>query len=595
MTSETPEFSPLREFLAGRSAAAALLAWVLFLATAAMVVLVPIRADNDCWWHVKSGQYIREHGLPEKDIFNYMAESYDWHNHEWLFQMGMHWAYEIAADSGLGVIEDQDGWRGVVLFCGLFIIGAYTIAFLLTKKITGNWWLALLIVVWAIAIGRRTFYPRPPVVSYLIMMGLILLFTAYSEGWLTRKRWLLLLLPVFALWTNLHGAWLAGGIIVGCYLLQDLVEAVRCKLCLPFEETPRILTLPQWMGFGVLIVLATMLNPYTWQLYLLPVRVMSDPQLTRTISELQSPDFYFVQHFEYGFLIPLVLALLLPRFRARTGELLLFLFFVHQGIQHVRHLTLFSFAMIPLMARLFRALLDSIASEEFPGVTLLRRVRDGVIIIAVLLVTAVLLRNPREGLGYPERFHHFVSGLPQSPALGPLGYMPGAFPDAACDFIVQAELKGRMFHGNGYSGYLLWRLSPERHKVFTDSRFDIFASDILATESAILSGADFFPDPENREQTLVNAWRVLLDRHDVQWALIPGEAGLAEQFRRAATDDAPPWVLAAHWWPAPSMNAQAGLQLWIRNTEENQEMIRRATELARRQGLITPSPGMMAP
>lgn len=558
---------------------------MVFLAVSLSVTIVPIRADNDCWWHVKTGQYIVRHGLPTHDVMSHAAERYEWHNHEWLAQIGFYAVHALGEDTGLG------GWRALILAVSVAITAAYATVFWLARRISGNWWIALLIVVFAIGTGRRTFYPRPPVISYVIIAGLVAILTAYSEGWMARKRWMLAIPPLFALWGNLHGAWLAGGVIVAAYAAQGLAESwLRPRLPLPVEASPAILPAPHWFALGALTVAATCANPYTWQLWLLPVRVLSDRELVASLSELQSPNFHFTQHFEWLLLGALAVAGMVRGFRPRLGELLIFLFFAHQSFLHVRHLTLFSLVMVPMVARLARVAADEArAALGARGGPLLVAAR-GAFVLATAACAWVLLANPRESAGlapfapgsYPFRNRQFLQTGE--------GYIRGAFPAAQCDFIELARLEGNMFNLNHYAGYLIWRFAPEKHRVFSDSRFDIFGGDIWRLEQAIAAGTQFIPGDSavaRQSQAAFAAgtplWQGLLDQYDVQWMLIPAGLGLTSRLRAGTT-----WKCVALWADPGTGTIDSGWQVWIRDTPENAAQIARAQAMARTLGVTPP-------
>lgn len=526
---------------------------------------VPIRSDNDCWWHVKSGKYIVENGLPEKDVFTYTAADTEWHNHEWLAQVIFYKVFAAGEASGFG------GWRALILFVSGCLWATYAILLWLAARLTGNWWLALLIIVFAIAIGRRTFYPRPPVISYIFLAGIIALLTAYSEGWVTKRRWLIAFVPLIALWTNLHGAWMAGFVLFAAYGAQDIVELIRKRVAMPFAETPMILPIAKWAFLAAGVVIASCMNPYGWRLYELPARVLSDTNLVRSIGELRSPDFFFVMHFEGMIVFVTILGLITRTFRPRVGELLIYLFFLHQGLQHVRHLTLFGIAMVPMVSRLAVAAFDS-ACEAAPKLSGLIR---GAVPVAALGCAAVLLMNPREGMSYPARNAQFLSGV---------GYIREAFPSAACDLIELAELEGRPFNQNWYAGYLIWRLAPEDHRLFTDSRFDIFGGKFLDEENAI-GGAQDFSRTDLMEGRVPERpyWKRLLDQYEIQWLIIRGESGLGARLQ--STHDAE-WKLVASWPDYASGSLIAGWRIWIRDTPANAAQIERATTAAASLGAM---------
>ncbi len=559
---------------------------VLFLfAYALHIAVVPIRSDNDCWWHVKTGQYIVQNGLPEHDVFSHTAQDHEWHNHEWLAQAGYYLAWRAGEASGLG------GWRGAILFNGVLIALTVGLVYLLAYRISGRVWIALLVAVLCIAIGRRMFYVRPPVVSNLLLAGQLLLLVGVTEGWL-RRAWLWALPPVIALWTNLHGGWLAAGVILGFFAADHGFQSVRHRLpAVPLARLPQVvpgrmlaLLLP-----GALV--ATLVNPYGWRLYELPARVLTDTELVRAIGELASPDFYFVIDFQLAVLGTLALAFLLRGFRVRFWELAIYLFFLHQAIQHVRHLSLFSIMMVPLTARVLgeavRRAERSLAEWNLPdaGWMIWRRAAPsvGVAVMAVYLAGWVSV-NPREG-------GQWLSPLTQASYAGRnLQYLEGRayirerFPAQVADLAELAELPGNMFNENRYAGYLIWRLSPERNLVFSDSRFDIFGGEFFRLENYVVTAAEFpFRDDEGR--VLYNNWREVLDEYEVQWIITQGGQRLAQALRRAGGDD---WVLGAAWPELPHDPLGAGWQVWVRNTEENAEAIRRAHNTAR---LVNAVPG----
>ncbi len=538
--------------------------WVALTLIILSVALVPNRADHDSWWHLKSGKVISESGLPEKDPLNFRAAGYDWHNHEWLAQLAFYHVWSAGESSGLG------GYKALVVFVAVCLWATYAILFWLAIRLSGNPTLALLIIVVAIGIGRRTFYPRPPVISYVFLAGLVAFLTSWSEGWLRDRRLLLALVPLTALWANLHGAWMAGFVVIGAYFAQDLAELLRRRLPLPFEESPPILPPVRWVLLGAALIVASCATPWGYHLYALPARVMGDFALWRSIIELRSPDFYFTQHFEALLILVGLLAMGARGFRPRAGECLVYVFFLHQGIQHVRHLSILSIVMVPMVTRLATA--AWIAAEAAMRGRALGAWPRPCLALATAASAAVLLLNPREGFPettlntYPARNLQFLRGS---------GFVPAAFPVEACDYIELAALEGRMFNHNTYAGYLIWRFSPEKHRVFSDPRFDIFGGDLQEDEDAILGALDFVSADftTGAAQVTRPAWQRFLDRHDVQWMLIRGESPLGGALAALPAGE---WRLVMHW-PAPgSALARAGWQVWIRDTPGNSAMIERA-------------------
>jgi len=529
------------------------IAFLVYTLFALSVTLVPIRTDNDCWWHVKSGAYIAEHGLPVNDVFSFAAEDHEWHNHEWLSQLAFHGAH--VAGEGVGV----GGWSGVIVFTAAMVWATYAIAFLLAGRLSGSWWIALLIAVIAVSIGRRTFAPRPPVISNLLLMGQITLFVAIAEGWI-RRRWIIAIVPVIALWTNLHGGWMAAGIVLAAFMADQFISHFRDRLPrLPFDRALGIVPPRLLIALGAATLLATLANPYGWRLYELPARVMGDTSLVRAIGELRQPEMYFVIDFEFAVHAAFVLALLVGgRVRKPLWEILIWLFFLHQAIHHVRHLLLFSVMLVPMYARLAGAAADAARAslaEWRPSAPWLMRVPGAASLLLALGLAQWVIVAWREG-GRPADLLDFRPAVspptyPQRNAqlLGGTAYIRDRFPAALADVIEMAEPTGRMFNENHYAGYLIWRLSPEKHKVFSDSRFDIFGGTIWRDEESIATGAD--------------DWSALLDKYDIQWAIARADTGLEARMAQPTSGWTAAATVAPRW------------RIFVRNTPENAAMIDR--------------------
>lgn len=543
-------------FLEGRGPWAFLVALLVTTLFALSTTLLPIRADNDCWWHVKTGQYISENGLPTHDVFSYTAADHEWHNHEWLSQVLYYQAYLVGEASGLG------GWRGVILFTGIIVWLTCAVLLWLSAKLSSNWWIGLLVVVISITVGRRMFYNRPPVITNLMLAAELALLVGVAEGWF-RRRFLFLLVPMIALWTNLHGGWMAGGVVFAAFVAEQFLALLGHRLPPhPFDRPARVAGPKMLVALGALVLLATLANPYIYKLYLLPGRVLSNQELVASIGELASPNFFFVVDFELIVMGAFVLALFGRSFRPRLFELAIYLFFLHQAFQHVRHLSLFSIMLVPLYARLVAEAVSRsrLALGAWGGATRLwlRFVPGmGCLAVAVLLAGWVEV-NPREGgsirnilspATYVGRNAQYFRGV---------DYYRDAFPSKVADFIDLADLKGRMFNENYYAGYLIWRLAPEKQKVFSDPRFDIFGGEIWESERQIALG-------DTR----------LLDKFEIQWLITRSDKALSLILERD-----PKWKISARW--------PEGWEVWIRNVPENAAMIDRAAGAAPMTGAEAP-------
>ena len=95
----------------------------------------------------------------------------------------------------------------------------------------------------------------------------------------------------------------------------------------------------------------------------------------------------------------------------------------------------------------------------------------------------------------------------------------GDYPEPMVRFIIDTRLPDRMFSEINYCGYLMWRLSPERHKLFTDNRFDLFGSRFYPYEYTVAHGMDGGNEFANGMR-VEKGWEGILDEWGVNFVVI---------------------------------------------------------------------------
>ncbi len=518
-------------------------AWLFVALVAFSMGYFPLRASHDEWWHLKTGKYIVENDyrLPEKDVFTYTAEDYEWHNHEWLSQVLMYKIWQAGEAMNFG------GWRFLIFLKALLLVATWLLLARFLYDRAGRGWrglfIAFFLTILAIAVGRRFFWPRPPVVTNIFFVFFLYVL------WLYRMRrirtWHLIVLPLLMpLWANLHGGFLLGGIAVAAYAAGSFI-ALFYGHFIKHDKQSTLAAFENLIAYGAtgfFCGIGSLLNPYTYQVYLLSGRVMKSKVLVSTLSELQPPIFLYT--WAYAFLIAItavgLLILILRRFSKKEttfppiADLLLVAFLFQQSISHVRHLILFGIVATPLSAWFFTRLWALLNKRG-------RRVFAACLAAGGLWIGLWIVFLPGEG----KEFFKSISGgyfgqymtLAESQfdknlnlARG-MEMQPGEYPVEAAEFIIENRLPGRMYNRNKLSGYLIWALSPEHYKVFTDSRFDIFGQDFLFDELSIAEGGtteslNYYY--ENRDNTIpgLRPWDEIVEKWDINWIFLDQTEGL---------------------------------------------------------------------
>jgi hypothetical protein len=254
------------------------------LATCCLVLLLPALwllvqgdvCDPDVWWHLRTGRWIVEHrALPTSDCFSDYGRGKPWVAYSWLAELLL---YGLCQAFGIF------GLRVFLATMALAILGAI---YALLRRLQPNHRLTATMTLVA-AIGIFTlFSPRPWLFSILFfVLELDLLLTASRSG---NRRLLLWLLPLFALWANVHIQCMVGLVFLGLAVIEPLVARMLPDGCV----SPDARRLPPgWLlAIFVLSAAAMLVNPYHFRLYQVALELLGQTALWNRIAELLAMPF----------------------------------------------------------------------------------------------------------------------------------------------------------------------------------------------------------------------------------------------------------------------------------------------------------------
>lgn len=227
----------------------------------------------DLGLHLVAGGYTLHNGLPETNVFSPINGEHPLLQHEWAFQI---FSYGITAVAGLeGLV-----WMRLAV--------VLTIGVVLHRTLRPGHGYAAGVV--CLALGLFVAHPRfswsPELFSMLLLAAEFKLLIDFVED---RSDRLLILPLIFVVWANVHGYFLAGLTVVGCFAAGELGEALARG-----KDTGRAMRL---IRIGVLCAAATLLNPYHFEGAIYPFRVLIglltvDSHFTTSIAELLPPHIY---------------------------------------------------------------------------------------------------------------------------------------------------------------------------------------------------------------------------------------------------------------------------------------------------------------
>ena len=468
----------------------AILIWVFAMGSGWTVLL----ADGDTGWHIRTGEYILDtRSVPKHDLFSFSKPGQEWFAWEWL------------ADVVFAALHRSWGLKGVVAAAGVVLSLAATLLFRHMIWSGSNVLAALLTTLLAAGASTVHYLARPHIFTFL---GLTVSLWMLDRDRRTPGRALWWLVPVTALWTNLHGGFLAWIVCLGLVVAGCAWKAVWSAP----EDPDRFAPVRR---YGLLVLLcsaATLVNPYGYHLHQHIVRYLSSDWIRQVVDEFQSPRFRSESMLQFEILLFAGLAMLPVLFRGRRlPEMLMVLFWSHLALVSARHIPVYVIVAAPVCAlevsRLWSGWAVRFGTRSVIG-TLRDAIRDlsaveqRTSLIAPALVAGLLCL----GWNWPRDF--------------PENKFPLAAVNRSLDSIAPGLEKGpRILTSDQWGDYLIYRFYP-RGKVFVDGRSDFYGPGVGREYLALMNAAP--------------GWEKIVDRYAFDTALIPLEWPLGQLLMRDA-------------------------------------------------------------
>lgn len=411
----------------------------------AFQALLPVE-DPDLWWHLRTGQWIIEHGrVPLTDPFSAYGAGKPWVAYSWLYEL---FVYYVHQSFGLvGIV-----WTTVILSL-LIALALHVLVRMARLPFLAE--VGLL----ALALGsmKPVFYLRSWLFSILFFtIELILLFHVRRSG----KHKPLLLLPLlFVLWANLHIQFVYGLALLGLFMVEGMIG--RLFVHDRFKWGSHGLSLKPVLVILAMSVLATFITPYHYRLFSTVFEYVSQTGAFQNVGELhpmffRSPQDWFVLVLvlvatfalgRQGSIRPLPLLLLamavLPSFRARRDTWLVVL------------------AALFVIGDCYR---KTIARDSFA------LTRSRILLLAAVLVVALFFMSRYRGISETELTKHVEK----------------IFPVKAVAFAKENGLTGPLYNHFDWGGYLIWSL-PDI-PVSMDGRTNLHGDDRIARSLSTWAG-----------------------------------------------------------------------------------------------------------
>jgi hypothetical protein len=463
------------------------------LLTMLIAAIQPV-TDPDFWWHITTGNWIlSHHAVPHHDLFTYTVSSHRWITHEWLSEVI------------LAVLFAAGHLPLVSLVLGAVTAAGFLLVYLAIDRRV-NFVIAGCALVLGVAAANPIWGPRIQMITFALTALTYLWIKRYCEG---RSRALYALPLVILLWTNLH----AGFFIAYAFLTIALAaEGLRWAL-----KRPTALSTRRLRNLALVLVaslVAAMVNPNGWDIYLYPLQTISSTAQQRLIVEWFSPNFQMSQMYAFEAMIFLLIGGLAVARRIELRQFLFLLAGLGLSLHSVRNLSFFMLVAVPALADYGQQAIERIG-WHWPA---RRRSTNGMSfalhsVLLVMLLAIVLVASA------PSLLQRVDGKL-----------VARDFPIKAAGYLAQHPAPGHMLNAYGWGGYLIYRLAgaqpPQPVFIFGD---------------AAVTGDQLLKDYDQL-QSLGHDQAQLLDRYAINWVIFHSDDPIITELRQIhAAPGSPGW------------------------------------------------------
>ena len=455
---------------------------VLLLLILIMAVRTPL--DTDMWWHLRAGEEtINSRAVYLVDTLSYTRAGETWINHSWLTQVLMVGLYKIGEFKALSL------WVGLAAALSMFFI---------YLQMEGHGLLRAGVVLLASFVSSVVWSPRPQIFSLLLFAITGYIIFRYKT---TGKNQLYWLGPIFIVWSNLHGGYILGTILIIAVIIGEIFDQILGEISEYSLNWEEIAQLAIW---GVAGFVLAAVNPNGVNMWIIPFQTVGVVSLQNLINEWASPDFHQpIQQLMLVLLFGTFAAVGLSKRRLAGSDLVTMVIFGYLALTARRNFGPFALITAPILSKHLADLMPAWKRKLKRRWSLFRKVAEF---------------QSRSEKNINSKFQLFVNSVTVLLlivlAIWKLIYVTNVdliqrtekqiFPHDAVNWLREEKLTGRLINSYNWGGYLTWNL--QKYPVFVDGRTDLFGDEILNKYIDVMSGHE--------------GWENILNDYNVEILLI---------------------------------------------------------------------------
>jgi len=375
------------------------------------------------------------------DTFSYTRAGSPWVNAFWISEVAL---YLLCHLGGFFALTAMVALTGAATFYILF------------RRMDGNIFANAFVIILATLTAAPIWSPRPQIFSFLIM--------ALLDGWLVMKaqkgdpRGLWVLIPIFALWANIHGGWIWGFLLLLATIVGTALDNLSKEDRFAPSNWKYLFQLTAWsMAAG----LAIGLNPNGISIWRLPFHTAN---VSMQIQEWASPDFHQIAFQPLLWMIfLLIITAALAKPKTNWASLLKLTGFAYLTFVSQRSVAVFAIIAAPILAEWTNGAIEAIKNDFSiqsgkESKPLFPEPINRIVKTLLVIVIGLAALGRAYLLSTPTKVYTNV-------------------PAGAVEWLKENPINGRLFNSYNWGGYLEWSL-PQT-PVFIDGRADLYGTELI--------------------------------------------------------------------------------------------------------------------
>jgi hypothetical protein len=416
-------------------------------------------ADPDLGWHLRAGEWILQHrAFPHVDDFSRFGAGRPWQAYSWLFELLLLKLY---------------GWfhlDGVMIYMAAMLTAVTAAVYRMVSRLQPDFTKCAVITTAVMTGISRLYTPRPWLFTILFfVLEIDILMHARRTG---RRRLLLWLPPLFALWANIHIQFINGLLVLGVAALEPLLAR--------WWKTPenRLTARSLWITLTASIT-ATCLNPYGLGIYKIAHDLAAQSGVLNTVSEMRALPFRSISDFVLLFLALAAAGVLFRFHRFYPFETLMLVMAAVLSFRSQRDMWFMAVTAAVILAEALPEAPDREREYRQPlWASLIILSATGLFVFASALLLRINNARLEESLA-------------------------AEMPVQAVKVVQERQYAGAVYNTYGWGGFLIWNL---RQPVSIDGRAAFYGDEQIDRSIATWNGGpDWSSDPDLRSAGIVIA------------------------------------------------------------------------------------------